>query len=151
MEQENFTSRKKRRGLSKFLTVCSIIVSIALIAVILAIWAIEKTRTHQALAQVSVLEQQLAEKQDEIDRLKETTIPVATFQEYAAQFSPNTEFIQKFFPEQIVYKDATGIVYKEIDPSLEKNSYSWSGLVRKNGRIWMTRRQWRRFGTISCR
>ena len=89
----------------------------------------------QIQSETEALEQQLQEAQGQISWLEENTIPQETFKGYAQQYGVSSEFVQKFFPDKMVYKDSTGIVYADIDPSLAKNSYDWQHLSRENGRL----------------
>lgn len=61
------------------------------------------------------------------------SVPLSTLKNYANQYGVSIEFLQRFFDDQIVYKDETGIVYADIDESLAKSNYDWSNLSRTNG------------------
>lgn len=134
MEQPNLKPKKQGKGLLGFLTVSNILLILALLGVVAVVWLGEENKAQQAMAQAQSLEQQLSDAQQQIQELKDTTIPVETFQGYAQQYGASAEFVQQFFPDKMVYKDETGIVYADIDTTLPQNNYDWQYLSRNNGR-----------------
>lgn len=134
MEQQTRRPQKPRRGLTGFFMILSILLCLILAALLLIGWLSQRSRAAETLAQTQSLEQQLADTQAELAELRETTIPVELFQGYAQQFGVSAEFVQQFFPDKLVYKDETGIVYADIDESLPQNSYDWQYLSRNSGR-----------------
>ncbi|MGI5895062.1 MAG: glycoside hydrolase family 25 protein [Candidatus Merdivicinus sp.] len=135
MEQPNSKQPKRKNGLLGFLTVSNVLLALALVGVIATVWFLEDHKAEQAMAQAQSLQQQLEDTQAELENLRQSTIPIETFQGYAAQYGVSSEFIQQFFPDKMIYKDATGIVYADIDDTLPKNSYDWQYLSRSNGRF----------------
>ena len=131
MEQNlNQPQKKPRRGASKFLAVLNILLLLALAAVLGYHFLAQRRQSVEAMAQ----QQELAQTKAQLEELEETTIPVETFKGYVQQYSPSTEFIQQFFPDKLVYKDETGVVYADIDESLPKNDYDWQYLSRDGKR-----------------
>ena len=131
MEQNlNQEQKKPRRGASKFLAVLNILLLLALAAVLGYHFLAQRRQSVEAMAQ----QQELAQTKAQLEELEETTIPVETFKGYVQQYSPSTEFIQQFFPDKLVYKDETGVVYADIDESLPKNDYDWQYLSRNGKR-----------------
>lgn len=119
----DINSRKPSRLPLILLSVISLLLCLALIYTVVDFQSY-KSSTQETIA---VFEQNEEE-------LVQTTIPVETFQQYADQFGVSVEFIQQFFPDKIVYKDAGGTVYADIDENLPKHNYDWSNLVSVNGR-----------------
>ncbi len=126
--EQNSNPKPKRTG--TFSRVLNIVLLLALLAVAVVFLWNSRRQAVQAMAQ----EQQLEEAQARVAELEETTIPIETFKGYAQQYSPSTEFIQQFFPDKLVYKDETGIVYADIDESLPQNDYDWQYLSRDGKR-----------------
>ncbi len=134
MEQQNLSPKKPRRPLTGLLILSNLLLCAILAGVLLTGWYAGKYRAEETLAQTQSLEQQLAGAQAELEEMEKTTIPVELFQGYAQQFGVSAEFVQQFFPDKLVYKDETGIVYADIDESLPQNSYDWQYLSRSSGR-----------------
>ena len=134
-----FPERKRRgRGLSLLLVLSNFLLCLLLAAAVFLILRAERRENQQAvaaMAETSRVQQELDDAHARIQELEDTTIPVETFKGYAQQYGVGSEFIQRFFDDVIVYKDAGGVVYQPIDPELAKNSYDWSNLVRENGRL----------------
>lgn len=57
-------------------------------------------------------------------------IPIETFKKYALEYNVPTEFIQRFFPEHLVYPENKAFHYIPVDFSLPQNEYNWDNLVR---------------------
>lgn len=55
------------------------------------------------------------------------------FKEIVAEANVSIEVIQKFFPDQIVYKHDGEIIYADIDTSLALNSYDFSAITDSGG------------------
>lgn len=124
MEKTEKTVRKKNPGLALSITL-NLLLCIALI--ITAVFLSKEKESSNVLAANVAVQQEIMDNE---------MIPLETFRKNAADFNVNTEFIQRFFTDQIVYKDESGIVYADVDESLPKNSYNWDNLVRaENKRI----------------
>ena len=113
MSQERNSPRRRSRLPVFLLILLNMILCAALIAV-LVVNRREMERTVTAMQ--TTIDQQEAQ-------LAIETIPLADFQDKVARYNPSTEFIQSFFDDRIVYKDATGVVYAPIDEALPKNFY----------------------------
>ena len=125
---------RRRRGPSLSLVAASLL---AIICVFLAIvTAIASLRVTQLKKDIELAEAQhqtaMTEMQQKLDETIATTIPVDDFKAYAGIYNVNTEFIQKFFPDKVVYKD-DAVIYAPIDPELPKHDYDWSYLDRTDG------------------
>ncbi len=131
MEQyPNPQQKRPRRALTILLAVLNILLVLALVAV----FGYHLLSQHRQTVQAMVQEQELEKVKAQVEELQETTIPIETFQGYAQQFGVSAEFVQQFFPDKLIYKDETGIVYGEIDESLPKNDYDWQYLSRDGKR-----------------
>lgn len=126
---------KSGRGLVRLLVFTNILLCAVLLAGVFFVWWSESHKTAETMAQNQSLQEQLTAAEEQIRLLEETTIPEETFRGYAAQYGVSSEFIQQFFPDKLVYKDESGIVYADIDESLPQNNYDWQYLSRENGRI----------------
>ncbi|MGI5857547.1 MAG: glycoside hydrolase family 25 protein [Candidatus Merdivicinus sp.] len=139
MEPIRPEKKRRGRGLTVLLVFSNLLLCLALAVTIFLVLQTERRQDERAvaaMAEASVLREDLEGAQSRIGELEETTIPIETFKGYAQQYGVSAEFIQRFFDDAIVYKDAGGIVYQPIDPELSKNSYDWSNLVRENGRLY---------------
>ena len=125
MSQERNSPRRRSRLPVFLLILLNMILCAALIAV-LVVNRREMERTVTAMQ--TTIDQQEAQ-------LAIEAIPLADCQDKVARYNPSTEFIQSFFDDRIVYKDATGVVYAPIDEALPKNFYQWENLTRVNGRL----------------
>ena len=53
------------------------------------------------------------------------TVPVSYIEKYASQTNFLMEFLQRIFPDKVVYKGEFGIVYDDLDPDLQKHKYDY--------------------------
>ncbi len=52
--------------------------------------------------------------------------------ELAVRYSPNTAFLRKLFPDEVIYLDENGVVtFEDYDSELERNSHDWSRLEKR--------------------
>lgn len=58
------------------------------------------------------------------------SILVSDLKEYARRYSVGVEFLQRFFTDEIVYKNEDGVVFLPIDETLPKSEYVWDNLVQ---------------------
>lgn len=58
------------------------------------------------------------------------SILVSDLKEYARRYNVSIEFLQRFFTDEIVYKNDDGVVFSPIDESLPKSDYVWDNLVQ---------------------
>lgn len=135
MQNQNDLPKKSRKGLVGLLIFTNFLLCAVLLAGVFFVWWSESHQAAETMAQNQSLQDQLTAAEEKINQLEDTTIPIETFQGYAAQYGVSSEFIQQFFPDKLVYKDDTGIVYADIDESLPQNSYDWQYLLREDGRF----------------
>jgi GH25 family lysozyme M1 (1,4-beta-N-acetylmuramidase) len=62
------------------------------------------------------------------------SVSADTLKKYAQEFYLNTEFLNKLFPDKIVYKRSGVIYYADIDPALRKHNFDWGRLTRLSSR-----------------
>lgn len=128
MSQEQTKPRRKSRAVL-LLMLLLLLLNVVLCVILAAVLVNNRREMERTVtAMQTTIDQQQA-------LLDIETIPLADFQEKVARYNPSTEFIQSFFDDRIVYKDATGVVYAPIDEALPKNFYEWGNLTRVNGRL----------------
>lgn len=133
------TAEKKTKKKGAGIWIAAVLVLMIIITVLALGWAatgLQLKQYQQETAQTLARVQE--EKESELSQLRSETIPLQTFKDKAQQFGVSSEFLQSFFDDVLVYKDASGIVYAPIDDSLPKNDYDWSNLSRADGRIYYT-------------
>ncbi|MFZ2538878.1 MAG: glycoside hydrolase family 25 protein [Oscillospiraceae bacterium] len=119
--------QKKGRGAIVMLTAICVLLSTALIVTLVSFVRYKNSVILPVNTQIN---EELAEELP-----KEEVVAMETLKEYAAQYNVGADFLQRFFDDVIVYKDAEGIVYSPIDKNLPKNSYDFTNLVRVDGEM----------------
>ncbi len=110
------------RGLSAFLAAamlaCGSTVSFAASDSVLV-------RDIEEVAEDYKLPDEFLEELDGQERL-----PLAEFWQSVANHNLSVEFMQRFTEEYYVYKKGSAYHFQALDPSIPRNSYDWSNLVR---------------------
>lgn len=126
-QQEQQQLKQKKSGGRGVILILSVLV--VALAVGLA-WVYASFQSYKEDA-VATLANTQTEYEEQISRM----IPVDTLKEYAQQYNVNTEFVQRFFNDTIVYKGSEGFVYAPVEEGYPKNDYQRSNFVWEDGKI----------------
>ena len=115
----------------------------AALAIALAVtWMSGKHTKQQAEADALEKEQQIMEVMAELDQKELTNQELEAFMahlyETADSFPPGTEFMQRLFPDKLVYRHEGKYVFEDIDPSFPLSHYDWDGFEKEDGVITYT-------------
>lgn len=130
MNEQNIRDFKKN---SKSKAVIALLLSLCLLLICAlggGIWIYIRHRSNFEAA-IDRLYDTVNEKQRIIE---EEMISKDLFKEYAVRYGINTQFVQQFVDDAIVYKNETGIAYAPIDDTLKKTFVDTSLISTVNGR-----------------
>jgi GH25 family lysozyme M1 (1,4-beta-N-acetylmuramidase) len=121
---------------SKQLKRISVALTFLLIAAVITIAMLGMQTALLFRLQEPVVPAEQTEKQPQAPALGSTSGAISEdmLRAYAQEFYVNTEFLNRFFPDKIIYKWAGMIHYGEIDPNLGSHAYNLADISWLNSR-----------------
>lgn len=127
MDERQIT--RKKRGNPLAVSNLILTVAVLLLASVLVFTWLKDRREEEEQQAMEVMAQLKAEEaaNEELEAF------LSRFKTIADEYVPGTEFMQRLFPDKIVYRHNGKYVYEEIDSTVPQNDYDWENFISSNG------------------